>query len=79
MSEKFQRREVAIRRVEWIIRPPDPDVGVEDYARYEADWKEVVDHFIRDECGDDIPQDLRVIEQEDETIISYEIRRVVLK
>jgi hypothetical protein len=77
MSEKFPRREVAIRRVEWIVKPPDPDAEGDEYDRYETDRMELM-AIIKEECGNAAPHDLRVIEGEDETIISYEVRRVVL-
>lgn len=78
MSDKFPRREVAIRRVEWTVKPPDPEAGEDDYDRYETDRMELMG-IIKEECGNSQPHDLRVIEQSDETIISYEIKRVVLK
>ncbi len=78
MSEKFLRREVALRCVEWVIRPPDPEAEGDEYDRYETDRLEAM-NLIREECGTYNPVDLRVIEQEDETIIRYEVRRVVLK
>jgi hypothetical protein len=78
MSEKFKRREIAIRRVEWAVKPPDPEAEGDDYDRYETDRLAVM-NLIKEECGSATPHDLRVIEQPDETIISYEIKRVVLK
>lgn len=74
----FLRREVAIQRVEWIVRPPSAEVGEGDYDRYENDRLAVM-HLIEDECGDNQPHDLRVIEGDTETIISYQIKRVVIK
>jgi hypothetical protein len=79
VKTKFPRREVAIRRVEWVIKPPDPEVTEGDeYDRYETDRYEVM-QIIEAESGGTQPHDLRVIEGTDETIISYEIQRVVLK
>lgn len=75
--EKFARREVAIRRVEWVVRPPDVEAGEADYDRYELDRLEVM-RLIQAECGDVQPHDLRVIETPDETIISYQTKRVML-
>jgi hypothetical protein len=77
MSDKFPRREVAVRRVEWTVKPPDPAAEGDDYDRYETERMELM-AIIKAECGTDQPHDLRVIEQPDETIISYETRRVVL-
>lgn len=74
----FPRREVATRRVEWTVRPPQVEAGEEDYDRYETDRMNVMG-LIKDECSPHLPHDLRVIEGDDETIISYEIQRVVLK
>jgi hypothetical protein len=78
MSEKFPRREVAIRRVEYTVTPPDPEAEGDEYDRYETDRMELMG-IIKEECGNAAPHDLRVIEGEDETIISYEVRRVILK
>ncbi len=78
MSDKFPRREVAIRRVEYIVRPPDPEAEGDEYDRYETDRMELMG-IIKDECSPHQPHDLRVIEGEDETILSYEVRRVILK
>jgi hypothetical protein len=75
---KFPRREVAIRCVEWSVRPPDPDAEGDDYDRYENDRLEVM-NLIKAECGDAVPHDLRVIEGDEETILRYEIKRVILK
>lgn len=77
MSEQFPRREVAIKRVEWVIQPPSPEAGEKDYDRYENDRMAVM-ALIKDECGNSQPHDLRVIELPEETIISYEVKRVVL-
>lgn len=74
---KFPRREVATRRVEWIVKPPDPVAGEGDYDRYETDRLEVM-QLITAEFGQAQPHDLRVIELPEETIISYEVQRVVL-
>lgn len=79
-SEKqltFPRREVATRRVEWSVRPPQAEDGEADYDRYETDRYKVM-QLIEEECGHHQPHDLRVIEGDDETVISYEIQRVVL-
>jgi hypothetical protein len=78
MSEKFQRREVALRCVEWAVQPPDPEAEGDDYDRYETDRMEVMG-LIKAECGSTVPHDLRVIEGDDETVLRYEVRRVVLK
>jgi hypothetical protein len=78
MSEKFPRREVAIRCVEWVVSPPDPEAEGDEYDRYETDRMEVMG-LIKEECGNSQPHDLRVIEGEDETVIRYETRRVILK
>jgi hypothetical protein len=78
MKDKFPRREVAIRRVEYIVKPPDPEAEGDEYDRYETDRMELMG-IIGEECKPDHPRDLRVIEQPGETIISYEVRRVVLK
>jgi hypothetical protein len=75
---EFSRREVAERRVEWLVRPPSPDAEGDEYDRYENDRLAVM-HLIEDEFGGAQPQDLRVIEREEETAISYRIQRVVLK
>lgn len=77
-KHKYPRREVAIRRVEWVVNPPDPEAEGDEYDRYENDRLEVMG-YIKEECGNAQPHDLRVIEGDDETVISYEIRRVVLK
>jgi hypothetical protein len=80
VRKKFQRREVAIRRVEWIVNPPDPNAPGDpqaEYDRYETDRMEVM-KLISEECGHDQPHDLRVIELPEETIISYQVQRVVL-
>lgn len=73
----FPRREVAIKRVEWVIVPPQAGVGEADYDRYENDRYAVM-QLIEEECGSAQPHDLRVIEGDDETVISYEVRRVVI-
>lgn len=77
VSTEFPRREVATRRVEWIIKPPDPEVGEEDYDRYENDRYKVM-QIIEAMFEHSQPHDLRVIEREDETVISYEIQRVII-
>ena len=77
MTERFPRREVAIKRVEWIVRPPDPEAEGDEYDRYETDRLEVM-NLIQEECGHAAPYDLRVIEGDEETVISYETRRVVI-
>jgi hypothetical protein len=78
MSDKFPRREVALRCVEWVVRPPDPEADGDEYDRYETDRLSVM-NLIREECGNADPHDLRVIEGDDETVIRYETRRVELK
>jgi hypothetical protein len=76
--KKFPRREVAIRRAEWTVKPPDPKVeDGDEYDRYETDRMQVME-LIQAECGADVPHDLRVIETPTETIISYELQRVIL-
>jgi hypothetical protein len=78
--KKFERREVASRRVEWLVKPPDPNAAGDpqaEYDRYETDRYQVMQR-IEAECGDTQPHDLRVIELPEETIISYEIQRVLL-
>jgi hypothetical protein len=77
-SMPFPRREVATRRVEWAVQPPQVEAGEQDYDRYENDRLAVM-KLIEAECGRQQPHDLRVIEGDDETVISYEIQRVVLK
>lgn len=75
----FPRREVAERRVEWIVKPPDPEVDDHDeYDRYETDRLAVM-NLIQEECAPNIPRDLRVIEGDEETVISYVVQHVVLK
>lgn len=64
--------------MEWIVRPPDPEAEGDEYDRYETDRLEVM-KLIQAECGHAQPQDLRVIEQPDETIISYEVKRVLIR
>ena len=75
--KKFPRREVGIRRVEWTVAPPDPEAEGDEYDRYENDRMAVM-KLIQEECGSRTPHDLRVIEGETETIISYEVQRVIL-
>lgn len=76
-TKTFPRREVAIKRVEWVVTPPDPEAGEADYDRYENDRLAVM-RLIEDECGDNQPHDLRVIEGDEETVISYQVKRVVM-
>jgi uncharacterized protein YjbJ (UPF0337 family) len=64
--------------VEYTVTPPDPEAEGDEYDRYETDRMELMG-IIKEECGNAAPHDLRVIEGEDETIISYEVRRVILK
>ena len=73
----FPRREVAERRVEWIIQPPQADAGTADYDRFENDRLAVM-RLIAEEFGGAIPQDIRVIDHPDGHIISYVIQRVIL-
>ena len=77
-DRKFTRREVAERRVEWLVKPPDPEAEGDDYDRYENDRLTVM-RLIEEEFGGRQPQDLRVIEGDDETAISYRVQRVVLE
>lgn len=76
MTARFPRRVVASRRVEWVVTPPQSAAGTPDYDRYENDRLEVM-HLIDAECGHVQPHDLRVIEGPEETVISYETRRLV--
>lgn len=77
MADKFPRREVAIRRVEYVVCPPDPKAEGDDYDRYENDRLEVM-QVISAEMNGSEPHDLRVIELPEETIISFETQRIVL-
>lgn len=77
MTSQFTRREVAIRRIEYVVRPPDPAIGEADYERYEED-RAMAARLIHDELAPAIPYDLRVIEGENETWVTCEKRRVVL-
>lgn len=74
---RFVRREVAIRRVEYVVVPPNPDVGESDYDRYEEE-RALAARAIHDESSG-VPHDLRVIEGEEETWVTYETRRIVLR
>lgn len=73
---KYTRREVAVRRVEYVLRGPDPAVGDADYDRYEEDRLEVMG-IIAAECAG-VPQDLRLVDSDEGMVISYEVQRVVL-
>jgi hypothetical protein len=77
-SGEFPRRVVAIQRIEYVVRPPSPEAEGDDYDRYETDRYKVM-QLIEEEAGDSQPHDLRVIEGDDETIISYQVKRVVIK
>lgn len=72
---EFPRREVALRCVEWAVTPPQADAGEDDYDRYENDRLAVM-RLIEAECSGQ-PHDLRVIEGEDETVIRYEVSRLL--
>lgn len=74
---KFRRREVALRRVEYVLRGPDPAAGDKDYDRYENDRLEVMG-IIQRECGSTQPRDLRLVDSDEGMVISYEVQRVEL-
>lgn len=75
---EFIRRVTAIRRIEYVVRPPDPEVGEKDYDRYEED-RALAARLIHEESMPVIPHDLRVIEGEKETLVTYEQHRVVMR
>jgi hypothetical protein len=73
----YPRREVAIKRIEYVVRPPDPAAGTDDYERYEQDLATVT-KIIAAETGNMIPQDYRIQNlSEDEVVVSYEVQRVL--
>jgi hypothetical protein len=75
---EFIRREAALRRIEYVVRPPDPEIGEKDYDRYEED-RALAARLIHEEAAPVIPYDLRVIEGEAETLVTYEQQRVVIR
>lgn len=73
----YPRREVAIKRIEYVVKPPDPEAGTDDYERYEQDLATVT-KIIAAETGNMIPQDYRIQNlSEDEVVVSYEVQRVL--